>query len=176
MASFTFELRATVTEADYLTQRALSRPRSRKARIYLGGFTLLGLAALASLRTAAVGAVVLARCLAVWMAPRWSRWSARHLYSRTTYLHGPLTYGVTDQKLWFRGRNLYSESTWAGLGFWQEAGGVLRLSAHGVPELRFPIAELRAAGVYDQIRERMMGHGVEFDSPEAQRSFAEQAG
>jgi hypothetical protein len=103
------------------------------------------------------------------MAPRWSRSSARKTYSATKYLHGPLTYGLSDQKLWFRGGNLYSESTWAGLAIWQEADGVLRVSAHGMPDLLFPIAELHAAGVYDYIRERMKGHGVEFDSPEAQR-------
>ena len=169
--SFQFELPATVTEADYLAQEALSRPRSLKARVYLVGFTVLGLVALSSLRTAAVGAVVLAVSLFTWTSPRWSRWSARKTYSWTKYLHGPLTYGLSDQKLWFRGGDLYSESTWAGLAVWEEADGVLRLSAHGMPALRFPIAELRAVGVYDQIRKRLKDHGVEFDSPEHRRMY-----
>jgi hypothetical protein len=169
---FSFEVQATVSEADYLARSSVARPRSKRARIYLIAGTILGVASLFSIKTAALGGIVLAICAFAWTAPRWSRWGARQSYASYKYLHGPLTYGVSDQKLWFRGPNLYSESTWQGLAVWKETDGVLLLSAHGVPELYFNVADLRAAGVYEQVRDRFQRHGVEFDAPKARRSLA----
>jgi hypothetical protein len=170
--TFSFEVSAAISEADYLARNALERRRSRRGWMYLIGFTALGVAALFSRQTAPFGGIALAICAFAWTAPTWSRWSARRSYKETKHIKGPLTYGVSDQKLWFRGGNLYSESTWDGLGAWEEIDGELRLAAHGMPVLYFSVAELRDAGVYEQVQARMTRHGVEYGSPAANRLAA----
>ena len=169
---FSFEVAATITESDYLGQSMVARPRSARGRIILITASILGGAALFSLKTAPLGGIILAITAFAWTAPRWSRWSAKRSYRETKYLHGLLTFGVSDQKLWFRSGTLSSESTWDGLAVWHETNGKLRLSASGMPELNFNVDDLKAAGVYDVIRERLGRYGVEFDSPEANRRLA----
>src|SRR5688500_17948916 len=93
--------------------------------------TLLGIAALFFLQTAPVGGILLAISIFAWSAPRWSRWGVRNNYRASKYLHVSLTYGVSNAKLWFRGENLYSESSWDGLSVWEESNGTLRLAAWG---------------------------------------------
>jgi hypothetical protein len=166
---FTFEFQTEMSEEDYRAGQSSGLPRSRRSWILLTAATILGIAAMFSLRTMAVGVVVLTLCTFAWTYPRWSRNFAGKDYWSRRYLHGPLTYGISDQKLWFRGRHLYSESTWEGLSVWEEKDGVLRLHANGMPELFLPIDILRNAGVYDKVRECINGHGLEFDSPAARR-------
>jgi hypothetical protein len=170
--TFSFEVSAAISEEDYIARNTIGRSRSGRAWTSLIAFTALGVAALFSRRSAPFGGIVLAICAFAWTAPAWSRWSVRRSYRATKYIKGPLTYGVSDQKLWFRGGNLYSESTWEGLGVWEEAGGELRLSAHGMPALYFSVVDLHAAAVYEQVHARMTRHGVEFDSPAANRLAA----
>ena len=169
---FHFELATQVSEGDYITRQFVQRPRTRRHLSYLTLATIVGAAALLSLRTTALGVVILIICTFVWTAPQMARWASRHEYSNTNYLHGPLTYGVSDQKLWFRSAHLYSESTWAGLINWDERGGTLRLAASGLPELFFSVDELRGAGVYERLREQLKDHGVDFNPPNEGRGDA----
>ena len=172
---FSFETTTTISESDYMARSSLARPRSPRGRITLITATVLGVAALFSLKTAPFGGILLAISAFVWTSPRWSRLGVRSSYQARTYLHGPLTYGVSDQKLWFRGGHLYAESSWDGLAVWEESNGTLRLGAAGLPELYFSVADLQGAGVYVLIRERLGRYGVEFNSPAAKRRFSPSA-
>lgn len=169
VSTFHFETTDSISEAEYLAREGVGKTRSARATTYLVSFTVLGALALFSRLTAPIGGVTLAICAAAWTAPRWMRWGARKNYRLAPYLAGPLTYGISDEKLWFRGGALYSESTWEGLAIWGERDGILSLSAHGMPLLRFHIDELRSAGLYDSVASLMRKHAVELDSPEARR-------
>lgn len=172
LSSFRYEAGDLISEDEYLARQGVGQPRTKKTRFYLIGFTMIGIAALFVGPAAPFGGIVLAICLAAWTAPRWMAWAARRSYRDAKYLNGPLTYGVSDDKVWFRGATLYAESSWNGVAVWEETDGILRLSAHGLPSLRFRIEELRAAGIYDSIRSLMLKHAIEFDSQEARRKTA----
>ena len=58
------------------------------------------------------------------------------------------------------------------MAVWEESNGTLRLAVSGMPELYFSVPDLKAAGVYESIRERLGRYGVEFDSLVAKHRFA----
>jgi hypothetical protein len=168
--AFSFEHKTEISPAAFLESQRISLPQSTKGRFYLVGFTLLGVAALFSTRTAALGGIILFVCAFAWALPMISAWGSRRSLKGYAHLYGSVVCGVSNEKLWYRGGQMYAESSWEGFAIWEEKDNVLRLSAHGLPALRFPIEALRRANVYDHVRTMMTQHGLEFDSAEAKRA------
>ena len=167
-AIFEFEHVREMSEAEYLKWHEWPPPkRPRRFFVVSCLITAVALVCFLDWRTVPVGVILLTLEILLWTASRWTRWGNRKGYQLTEYLHGPLTYGVSSRGMWFRGGALSAESAWPGLGVWGERGEDLWLGAHGMPRLIFPVAALREARIYEQIRELAAAHGVEYDSAAA---------
>ena len=166
-APFELEVLSEMSEADYLKWNHFETKQTLRARAPRWLLTVIALACFISWQTAAIGVVLSLAAMVVWTSGRWMAMGNRLSYQKSEYLHGPLIYGVSSRGLWFRGGMLRAESTWEGLGTWGERDGFFWLAGHGMPQLIFPISNLRRAGIYGRIRELAAQHAVEYDSPAA---------
>jgi hypothetical protein len=173
---FELEVVSAMSEDDYVRWHAIRPTRPRRARVWKWLLTVAAAACFVSWTTVVLGIVLGAVALAVWTSPRWLASSNRSSYRQAEYLHGPLIYGVSSRGMWFRGGEVRSESTWAGLRIWGEQDGCFWLAASGMPQLIFPIDRLHEAGIYERVRRLATTHGVEFDSPAARAGLRRDPG
>ena len=160
------------SEADWIRLQQ-TRAQSARGRALTLATALLGGAALVLSRwTAAVGGLILAFAAMIWFTPRMTRHGARSEYRRTDHLHAPITYGVGDDGMWIHASSMRAHSAWPGLKVWDERDGWLILQADGMLTAYYPVAALRAEGVYEEVLALARSHGVLFDSPEAKASFS----
>jgi hypothetical protein len=134
------------------------------------GLTALGVACLFSSYTVLIGIALLGLGAFVLVAPRFVPFTAKRTYRKLLYLHDPLTYGMNQQRLWIRGPDLQADAAWRHLATWSETRQWFVLSVNHLPKLYFPLAALRDAGVYDDVRACAGAHAPEFNSPEAKRA------
>jgi hypothetical protein len=161
--TFKFEHTRELSEADYRALQAYSPSGYRlRGRLILGAITLLGFVSLFSLSTLAVGIVLLIAAIIGWSFPRMMRSSARRTYEQYRYLHGPVTYGVSNEGFWLRAAHLDSFSRWPNLAGWREHDDVLNLGASGMMPVYLPVSQLRNAGLYDRVMDLARHHGSEF--------------
>jgi hypothetical protein len=171
-AIFEFEIVREMSEADYLEWHTVPVKLLGWGFVLRCLVTVLAILCFLDRRTAPLGILFGIAIIAVWAEPLWSRSVNRIGYRFSEYLHGPLTYGVSSRGMWFRGGALRAESTWVGLGAWGEHDAEFWLAPRGMPQLRFPIAALREAGIYKPLRELATGHSLEYFSAAARAGRA----
>ena len=164
---FRFEHTVQFTEAEYVHLRRIGPIVSRWGRAKLGLVVLFGLALLAFRWTAPFGGFIVLTSFGFWLLFRFSPKAGRDEYRQSSYLHGPITYGVSGYGVWIEGGPLHAESAWSGVRVWHSRDGLLMLSATGMPPVYLPEAQLRDAGLHDRVMALAREHAVEYDSPGA---------
>ncbi|HEY5674403.1 MAG TPA: hypothetical protein VIR78_11900 [Malonomonas sp.] len=96
---------------------------------------------------------------------------SKQTYKAKPYYHQPVTYGITQNKLWANFENFNISSAWENLAVWQLQGKWVRLSPHGLPPIIFKKESLEKAGILETVLQKAKQFGVEFNSPEAKRAF-----
>jgi hypothetical protein len=131
--------------------------RSAKPKFGVGedqlfvGFAFLGALCLLWKYTIALGAGVLAMTTFAWaMRERGRKW--RTAYREVVEPPGIIRVGANENGYWIRGDGFFAENRWDGVLNALEADGYLIVQARRMPRVQFPIDELHAAGVYDQLR------------------------
>ena len=166
-----FEHTVTWDEQTYARLRQVTPP-SRRARLRMLLVAVLGVMLLFWPYSAPVGVILLLIAGFFWFTPRISRWGTRNELNSASYLAGPVSYGVTEAGVWMHGGPLRAESAWSGLRVWDLRHGWLMLAASGMPPVYLPEAELRAAGLFEQVLARAKDHAVEFDAVEREKHRA----
>jgi len=92
-----------------------------------------------------------------------------HRFARSKHLHSEIRYSVTADGLRAESVHFRIWSAWTNLCVWRVTGPWLVLQGYGVPAFYFRIAELRTAGVWDEVDRLMRRHGVEYGSKESNR-------
>ena len=165
---FAFELSSEVTEDEYVRRESeLLGKRSWRSDSAKTLVTVLGIACLFRSSTLPVAFLLLGVAVAAWAFPLWSRLTQRDWYRKRLYLHGPITCGVSERGIWYKGGALAAESGWDGVTVWGEARDDLWIAASGMPTVYLPIAKLQEQGLYARVRSLAERSGVEFNSPRA---------
>ena len=165
MKEFKFESTLTMTESEYLalwTFIPAMRGRGLFRLIYLVAF---GFVSLLTPYTSIhlLGVIVIGLALLLFFVPRLLiPFGVRSQFRQHRYLRHPLTYGVSEQKLWVKGPHVDASVAWPMLVTWREERGVLVLSPSGIPPLYFPLARLREEGLYDLVIALAKRYGKEF--------------
>ena len=134
------------------------------------GLFALGIVCLFSPYTLIIGIALLGLGAFVLIMPRYMPLTAARTYRKLRYLHDPLEYGVSQDRIWIRGPDLHAEAAWRHLATWSEKGPWLILSPQSLPRLFLPIAGLKDAGVYEDVLAHARAHAPEFDSPKGRRA------
>jgi hypothetical protein len=137
--------------------------RLRLARRLL--FLTVGVACLLWSYTFLLGILLLLLlALGIW-APHIIPGTAARFYRESKFLSTPMTYGVSESRLWARGTELSTEAGWRYLGAWRTRGDWLILPCEGIPTVYLPVRALQEAGIYEQVLALVRAHGTEFDRP-----------
>ena len=104
--------------------------------------------------------------------PLLSNAGLRRMYRRAAYLHGPITYGVNDRGLFFKGGELSAQTSWDNVEIWAEEEGQLWIAASGMATIYLPISELIVRGIYERVLGRAKEKGAEFNSARAKSRAA----
>jgi len=129
----------------------------------------VGIACLFFPYTLLLGVAILALAAIAFVAPYYLPGTASRVYREMFYLHGPVTYGVTQEGLWARAVDLSSELSWRHVTTWYERDGWFILRGNGFPLLMFPVGGLEAAGVYGRVQALAALHAVEFKGRRVRR-------
>jgi len=165
--NFRFEHTLHLSEAEYVALESTLAHDSGTRWGRRVGLGVVGLALLTWPYTLLLGAAILVLLTISIVMPRYFPFATAQEYRQSRYLQQPLTYGVSSQALWIRGAAFAAEAGWNHLVVWQVKDKWLVLSASGLPRILLPVAELRAAGVYDRVIGLAREYAVEFDSREA---------
>jgi hypothetical protein len=160
---FSFEHVFVMTERDFVRFTTVLK-HSRRGLVRMGLVAALAVAALFWRYTAGIGVVVLLLLGCLWMIPLWSRRMLHTQFAERSYLHGPVTYGVSSRGFWLRAEHLSTEANWEALLVWREVGNWLILSAGGMPAIYLPRSDLREAGLYEPVKKLAILFGREFGS------------
>jgi hypothetical protein len=115
-------------------------------------FAFVGAALLLWKYTIALGAFILAMTTFAWaMRERSRKW--RSGYQRFVDSPELARVGANETGYWVRGDGFFAESRWDRIVNGIEADGFLIVQSRRIGRVQFPIEELKAAGVYDAIRE-----------------------
>lgn len=164
MFEFKFENTVTITEAQYVAIWSMlpKRPWFKYVRFMV--LVAVGLACLLSKYTLLIGLGLLALAVMAIVLPRAIMpSSSRSIYRRHVYLREPLTYGVSEEKMWARGSRIDASAQWSLLVTWREIEGWLLLSASGIPPVYLSLARLREEGLYDRVSDMAQRYGTEFN-------------
>ncbi len=112
--------------------------------------------------TMILGILVLGLCLIALVSPSIITKGLHHNYHGHKYLHQPLTYGVSEDFLWVRGKTLDASANWSLLATWQVRADWLILNASGIPQVFLPVSEMKESGIFDQIMQLALDYGKEF--------------
>lgn len=123
MDDFRFENTMTITESQYLAVWGILRKRRLSQIIRVGALAALGVLFLFSAYTLLLGLIVLGLVVVFVFIPKIVPFGARSTFRETKYLRDPLTYGVSDQKLWVRGARIDASALWSMLVTWREIEG-----------------------------------------------------
>jgi hypothetical protein len=148
---FSYEHSWAMTEAQFVRLNTGAFSHTRRSRTILIGAGLVGGLMLLSPYSAGIGLLVIALCGFLLLAPRMARTQMERRYAETTYLHGPVRYGVSGRGIWLAGEHLSAESSWRGLRSWREQEEWLVLHASGMFPVYLPLGDLRARGLYERV-------------------------
>jgi len=163
MEQFRFENTVTLTEEQYVAIYGVlpKKPWFRYIRFVL--ITTIGVVCLFSKYTLLIGLILLGfAVMAVLLRKLIIPGNTRSLFRRHRYLQDPLTYGVSDQKLWVKGVRIDASVDWTMLVVWREVEGWLLLSTSGIPPIYLSIARLKEEGLYKRVREMAKSHAPEY--------------
>jgi len=127
----------------------------------------LGIVFLLSPYTFIIGVLLLALFTLILFIPKIVPFGATSNYKSAEHLHQPLTYSVSEKGLRVYGETIDLKSTWPNLKIWRIRDDWLILSSTGMTALYFKVADLKEAGVFDELMKTIRKHAVEYDSPEA---------
>ena len=85
--------------------------------------------------------------------------SRTHFRTRPN-LHGPILYGVSDSGLWLRSKGTELSCVWGNLNWWGGNETWLQLHPHGMQPLHFRVDDLKDAGVYSDVLEKINSTGA----------------
>ena len=156
--AFRFEHTVEVGEATYTELHQL-RPPSPRQRVLVLSLAAAGLTLLMGGWTRSLGTLMLVSAAILWSLPRLARRGVRDEYAGARYLHGPVTFGVSERSIWLRGGPLRAESDWTGLDYWDRRGDWVVLRATGIPQVILPAGELERAGLLDRVLALARAHG-----------------
>ncbi|HEX3251485.1 MAG TPA: hypothetical protein VHS05_18765 [Pyrinomonadaceae bacterium] len=164
MDEFRFENTVKLTEAQYALLWTLP-PAWRLSNlirfILLLGF---GIALFVSVYTMPLGVFLLALCGLFLFMPKVMSYGTRITFRKHIYLREPLTYGVSDQRIWVKGAKLDASVPWSMLVVWREKEGWLILSPSGIPPVYLSLAGLSKEGLYGRVRALAAASAPEFNS------------
>jgi hypothetical protein len=164
--TFRFEYAHQFTEDEYAEVVALlcRRPARRMTRRVI--LALVAVACLFWSYTLLLGVVLLvSEALAIWL-PRTFPGTGARTFRESKLLGQPLTYGVSESRLWVYGPALRVEVGWKYLQVWRIREDWLALSGHHIPTLYLPMSLLAAEGLLDRVLELARTHGKAFDQPD----------
>jgi len=114
-------------------------------------FGLLGGLLLFWRYTIALGATILAMTTFLWAMRERSRDRNKH-FEKLKPPPERVQVGATEKGYWVRGTNHFAEASWDGVIQGMEMDGYLLVQSWHMPRAYFSIAEMRRAGVYDEIK------------------------
>jgi hypothetical protein len=163
MEEFRFENTVTLTEEQYIAVWAVI-PLQRRSHIFkLAAFIVFGLVLLLTPYTFLFGLIFLGLVVAVLLVPkRIIPWVTRRTFQQLKYLRDPLTYGVSEQKLWVKGSRVDVVVSWSMLVTWRETEDWFVLSPSGIPPVYLSLARLRAEGLYGRVRALAASNAPEY--------------
>src|SRR5215813_7948250 len=126
MEEFRFENTVTLTESQYVAIWSVLpyKPWFRNVRLF--AFTTVGVILLFSTYTVLIGLILLGWAgLAVFLPGMILPIGTRSIFRKHIYLRDPLTYGVSDQKLWVKNARIDASVQWSMLVVWREIEGWL---------------------------------------------------
>ena len=112
--------------------------------------------------TLIIGVLILGLSLIAFVSPRILGKGLRHNYYGHKYLHQPLTYGVSEDHLWVRGKNIEASATWTLLATWQVRADWLILTASGIPQVFLPVSDMKKVGSFERIMQLALENGKKF--------------
>jgi|ERR1044071_8603039 hypothetical protein len=164
MNELKFENTVKLTEAEYVAVWAVTRAWRMSRTVKFGVFVAAGIAFLFTPYTLLLGLVLLGLAVLALLIPGIVPFGARQQFRGHKYLKEPLTYGVTDQKLWVKGDKIDASVPWSMLATWREKEGWLVLTPHGIPPLYLSLARLTAEGLYGRVRALAASNAPEFNT------------
>ena len=112
--------------------------------------------------TLVVGIVILGLCLITIISPRIFGKALYHNFHNHKHLHQPLTFGVSEDRLWVRGETLDASATWKLLTTWQVRADWLILTVSGIPQIFLPVSDMKKSGSFDRVLQLALENGKEF--------------
>ncbi len=162
---FNFERETQLTPDLFV---AIYQSGSRPLRILRrAAVALVGLVLLLWSYTLLLGVAVLCLVLMATFMPALLRRvfpsGMRTNFELSPHLHSPVTFGVSNEKIWARGIEFEQSSSWNNLATWKENAGWLRLVPNGQSHVYFRVSELKEAGLYGSVLEKAESSAPEFD-------------
>jgi len=160
---FRFENTVALTEAQYVAIWSVLPNKPWFKYIRLIAIIVIGVVCLFSRYTLLIGLGLLVIAATAVFIPKIMPSSARSMFRRHKYLEYPLTYGVSNQRLWIKGSLIDAGVHWTMLVVWREVEGWLILSPSGIPPLYFSLSRLKEEGLYERVRFMAKSHGQEYN-------------
>ena len=166
---FSFEHAWAMTEAEFVRLTMPPPWPSPRGWARLAALLVFGVAGVFWRYTFPFAVLALLFVALVVAMPRMMRSAVHQRFVESEHSHGPVSYGVSSRGFWLRGRNLGAECDWPGLTRWDERETWLILSARGMPPVYLPVGDLRAAGVYGDVKALARAHAPKHVAPGASR-------
>ena len=163
MDEFRFENNLMLTESQYVAVWSLLPPRRSSRIITLGAFIALAIVFLFTTYTLILGVLLLGLIVLSLLLPgKILSFGARSSFHKHEYLRDPLTYGVSEEKIWIRGARIDASVPWSMLATWREVEDWLVLSPSGTPPVYLSLAGLKEEGLYGRVRALAASNAPEY--------------
>ncbi len=162
MSEFRFENTLTMTESQYVALFGLLSTRRRSRSLRLIAVSAVGILLLFTPYTLVLGVILLGLVIFAILVPRLVPLGARRAFRQHEYLRDPITYAVTDQRVWVKSARIEASASWAMLKVWRETEGWLVLSSSGIPPVLLSLARLREEGLYGRVRALAASNAPEY--------------
>ena len=154
-----FENTVKVTETDFVAAWGVTGSPNKVNYVAL---VAVGILCLFTPYTLLLGIALLGLAFVGAFTPVIVPGGARHRFRQLKYLQEPLTYGVSEQKLWVKGPNIDASVPWSMLYNWRETDDWLVLAPYAIPPLFLSLARLRGEGLYGRVRALAASNASEF--------------
>ena len=163
MDDFRFENTLALTESQYVAVWALLPPPRSFRIIRLGVLVAIGIVLLFTTYTLILGVILLTLIVLSLLLPgKILPFGARSWFHQHKYLRDPLTYGVSQEKLWVKGVRIDASVPWSMLVTWREAEDWFVLAPSGIPPVYLSLARLREEGLYGRVRALAASNAPEY--------------
>lgn len=160
MDELRFENTVKLTEAEFVATWGVVRAPNKLKYVAL---VAVGILCLFTPYTLLLGLLLLGLAVLGSFIPIIIPGGARHKFRELSYLHEPLTYGVSEHKLWVKGASIDASVPWSMLYTWREIQDWLVLSPVGIPPVYLSLARLREEGVYGRVRAIAASNAPEYN-------------